>query len=62
VADGPAGDADEVSEIGAELFALAARAREAGLDPEFELRSAARAYRDQVLAWEREQLQEQQEK
>jgi len=25
------------------------------LDPEFELRAAARAYRDQVLAWEREQ-------
>jgi len=41
-----------VSEIGAELFALAARARAAGLDPELELRSAARAYRDRVLAWE----------
>jgi XTP/dITP diphosphohydrolase len=44
-----------VSEIGAELFALVARARQAGVDPEFELRAAARAYRDQVLAWEREQ-------
>ena len=43
-----------VSEIGAELFALVARARAAGLDPELELRSAARAYRDRVLAWEAE--------
>lgn len=41
-----------VSEIGIELFALAERARAAGLDPEFELRAAARAYRDRVLAWE----------
>jgi XTP/dITP diphosphohydrolase len=44
----------EVSEIGAELFALAARARAAGLDPEFELRSAARLYRDRVQSWERD--------
>jgi len=43
-----------VSEIGAELFALVARARAAGLDPELEMRSAARAYRDRVLAWEAE--------
>ena len=48
-----------VSGIGAELFALVARARQAGMDPEFELRAAARAYRDQVLAWEHEQDQEQ---
>jgi XTP/dITP diphosphohydrolase len=41
------------SEIGTELFALVARARAAGLDPELELRSAARAYRDRVQAWER---------
>lgn len=41
-----------VSEIGAELFALVGRARAAGLDPEQELRLAARAYRDQVHAWE----------
>ncbi|MGD0686106.1 MAG: MazG family protein [Streptosporangiaceae bacterium] len=47
--------AADVSDIGAELFALAGRARAAGLDPELELRSAARAYRDRVLAWEREQ-------
>lgn len=46
------GGAPGVGEIGAELFALVARARRAGVDPEFELRAAARAYRDQVLAWE----------
>jgi len=46
-----------VSEIGAELFALVAKARQAGMDPEFELRAAARAYRDQVLAWEQDQGQ-----
>ena len=64
--DGDAGDAGDalagggapaggqaVSDIGAELFALVARAREAGLDPELELRAAARAYRDRVRAWER---------
>jgi XTP/dITP diphosphohydrolase len=49
--DGPAGE-QAVSAIGAELFALVARAREAGLDPELELRAAARAYRDRVRAWE----------
>jgi XTP/dITP diphosphohydrolase len=41
------------SELGAELFALAARARAAGLDPETELRAAARSYRDRVQDWER---------
>jgi XTP/dITP diphosphohydrolase len=45
-------DEGEVSEIGAELFDLVARARAAGLDPELELRSAARVYRDRVHAWE----------
>jgi MazG family protein len=45
-ADG-AGDA-----LGAELFALVAKARAAGLDPELELRSAARRYTDRVHAWE----------
>jgi XTP/dITP diphosphohydrolase len=49
--EGEAPDAG-VSEIGAELFALVARARAAGLDPELELRAAARAYRDQVRSWE----------
>ena len=48
-----------VSDIGAELFALVARARQAGMDPEFELRAAARAYRGQVLAWEQDQEQDQ---
>jgi XTP/dITP diphosphohydrolase len=38
--------------LGEELFALAARARAAGLDPELELRAAARRYRDRVHAWE----------
>ena len=50
-ATGPDGG-QAVSDIGAELFALVARAREAGLDPELELRAAARAYRDRVRAWE----------
>ena len=36
-----------------ELFRLVARARELGLDPEMELRAAARRYRDLVRAWER---------
>ena len=49
--DGPApGPGDD---IGVELFRLVARARELGLDPETELRAAARRYRDQVRAWER---------
>jgi XTP/dITP diphosphohydrolase len=51
LATDPAGG-QAVSDIGAELFALVARAREAGLDPELELRAAARAYRDRVRAWE----------
>jgi XTP/dITP diphosphohydrolase len=50
--DGAAWAEAGVSEIGAELFALVARARAAGLDPELELRAAARAYRDQVHSWE----------
>ena len=43
---------DGAEGLGAELFAMVARARAAGLDPELELRAAARAYRDQVQAWE----------
>jgi XTP/dITP diphosphohydrolase len=39
-------------DIGGELFRLVARAREAGRDPEMELRAVARSYRDLVLAWE----------
>ena len=38
--------------LGAELFALVATARAAGLDPELELRGAARRYADRVRAWE----------
>ena len=48
-----AGADQPVSDIGAALFALVTRACEAGLDPELELRAAARAYRDRVRAWER---------
>jgi XTP/dITP diphosphohydrolase len=44
-----------VSEIGAALFSLVARARAAGLDPEMELRAAARSYRDQVQRWAEKQ-------
>jgi XTP/dITP diphosphohydrolase len=47
-----AGPADGVSDIAAELFSLVARARAAGLDPELELRAAARSYRGRVQAWE----------
>jgi XTP/dITP diphosphohydrolase len=62
-ADGraPGGPADRgrvpegVSEIGAALFSLVARARAAGLDPELELRAAARSYRDRVRRWAEEQ-------
>jgi XTP/dITP diphosphohydrolase len=46
---GPLGDG---SRLGAELFALVAQARAAGLDPELELRSAARRYADLVRRWE----------
>jgi len=49
---GELADLDGAAGLGAELFALVARARAAGLDPELELRAAARAYRDQVQAWE----------
>ena len=40
-------------DIGVELFRLVAKARKLGLDPETELRAAARRYRDLVHAWER---------
>jgi XTP/dITP diphosphohydrolase len=52
-AEGERGSGDPGSDLGAELFSLVARAREAGLDPELELRAAARRYRDRVRAWER---------
>jgi XTP/dITP diphosphohydrolase len=41
--------------IGDRLFELVTVARAAGLDPEMELRSAARRFGDRVRAWEREQ-------
>ena len=61
--DGPDADADAdaaavagpASELGQELLELVARAQAAGLDPELELRAAARAYADRVRAWEAEQ-------
>jgi XTP/dITP diphosphohydrolase len=37
--------------VGAELFALVRRARAEGLDPETELRTAARAFRTRVESW-----------
>jgi XTP/dITP diphosphohydrolase len=43
---------DGEMDLGAELFRLVASAREAGLDPELELRSAAQRYRHAVHAWE----------
>jgi XTP/dITP diphosphohydrolase len=49
-ADGATGSAED---FGAELFRLVARARAAGIDPELELRNAARRYRDRVHDWER---------
>src|SRR5215510_13144125 len=52
-ADGP--EPDGVSDIGAALFSLVARARAAGLDPELELRAAARSYRDRVRRWAEKQ-------
>jgi XTP/dITP diphosphohydrolase len=39
--------------LGDELLRLVARTREEGLDPELELRAAARRYRDLVRDWER---------
>lgn len=51
--DASGGVAGGVSELGAELFRLVAQARAAGLDPELELRAAARRYGDCVRAWER---------
>ena len=43
----------EGSDLGRDLFRLVAKARELGLDPEAELRAAARRYHDLVRAWER---------
>jgi uncharacterized protein YabN with tetrapyrrole methylase and pyrophosphatase domain len=46
------GEPEEVSPIGAELFALVAKAGAVGLDPELELRHAARVFRDRFRRWE----------
>jgi MazG family protein len=43
---------DAAAGIGDSLFALAGAARAAGLDPEMELRSAARRFGERVRAWE----------
>ncbi|MGH3284304.1 MAG: MazG nucleotide pyrophosphohydrolase domain-containing protein [Streptosporangiaceae bacterium] len=51
--DGAAGPGSSGDDIGRELFRLVAKARALGLDPETELRAAARSYRDLVRAWER---------
>jgi XTP/dITP diphosphohydrolase len=40
-------------ELGAELMRVVARAQAAGLDPELELRAAARRFAEQVREWER---------
>ena len=52
-----AGGPGDGSRLGAELFELVARAQAAGLDPELELRAAARRYADQVRRWERDRAE-----
>ena len=47
---GGRGDGD--GEVGEELMALVARAREAGVDPELELRQTARRFAHRVREWE----------
>jgi XTP/dITP diphosphohydrolase len=47
------GSADGAASVGDALMALVARAREAGLDPELELRAAARRFADSVREQER---------
>jgi len=47
------GSAGPDGDIGGELFRLVMKAREAGRDPEMELRAAARRFGDRVRAWER---------
>jgi XTP/dITP diphosphohydrolase len=44
-------------DLGDQLLRLVSQAREAGLDPELELRGAARRYRDLVRDWERSRQQ-----
>jgi XTP/dITP diphosphohydrolase len=51
------GDADAegtaAQDVGDELFRIVARASAAGIDPELELRSAARRYAELLRSWER---------
>jgi XTP/dITP diphosphohydrolase len=47
------GDGATAENLGEELFRLVARASEAGIDPELELRSAARRYAGLLRTWER---------
>jgi XTP/dITP diphosphohydrolase len=51
-ASDPPGDGD-AGEIGEELMRVVARAQAIGLDPEFELRAAARRFAERVRSWER---------
>jgi XTP/dITP diphosphohydrolase len=51
--DRDAGSATSSPDVGDELFRLAVKAAAAGIDPELELRSAARRYADQLRSWER---------
>jgi XTP/dITP diphosphohydrolase len=53
--EGAPAPADQAAALGEQLFQLVERARAAGLDPELELRAAARRYRDRVHTWEQSQ-------
>jgi XTP/dITP diphosphohydrolase len=55
-----AGGPGEGSRLGAQLFELVAQAQAAGLDPELELRAAARRYAGQVRRWEQDRAEEDQ--
>ena len=50
---GAGGEASAAEEFGAELMRAVARASAAGIDPELELRAAARRFADRVREWER---------
>jgi XTP/dITP diphosphohydrolase len=50
---GDAVAAGHIAGIGEELMRVVARARSAGLDPELELRAAARRYAERIRSWER---------
>jgi XTP/dITP diphosphohydrolase len=47
------GEADESAGIGEELMRVVTRARSAGVDPELELRAAARRLAERIRSWER---------